>query len=157
MFIFYELPYLLTIKYTGFDFFNWVVRKCQDKVMKQSPTVGNAYTNCFFRPSFKCLGGHIIFFLSTSGSCIMLGSRTLETNSSPPNALLISAVPHEQKTGIRSVSTLLTMKKGHYFKVNTDYYYYYYYYYLKRLAMQGREREIDTLSVRRPQPYPTNL
>ena len=30
--------------------------------------------------------------------------------------------------------------------------YYYYYYYLKRLAMLGREREIDTLSVRRPQP-----
>ena len=28
----------------------------------------------------------------------------------------------------------------------------YYYYYLKRLAMQGREREIDTLSVRRPRP-----
>ena len=32
-----------------------------------------------------------------------------------------------------------------------------YYYYLKRLAMQGREREIeDTLSVRRPQPHTTN-
>ena len=27
----------------------------------------------------------------------------------------------------------------------------------KRLAMQGREREIDTLSVRRPQPHTTNL
>ena len=34
---------------------------------------------------------------------------------------------------------------------------YYYYYYEKRLAMQGREREIDTLSVRRPQPHTTNL
>ena len=30
------------------------------------------------------------------------------------------------------------------------------FYYLKRLAMQGREREIDTLSVRRPQPHTTN-
>ena len=28
---------------------------------------------------------------------------------------------------------------------------------LKKLAMQGREREIDTLSVRRPQPHTTNL
>ena len=28
---------------------------------------------------------------------------------------------------------------------------------LKRLAMKGREREIDTLSVRRPQPHTTNL
>ena len=27
----------------------------------------------------------------------------------------------------------------------------------KRSAMQGREREIDTLSVRRPQPHTTNL
>ena len=27
----------------------------------------------------------------------------------------------------------------------------------QRLAMQGREREIDTLSVRRPQPHTTNL
>ena len=34
---------------------------------------------------------------------------------------------------------------------------FYYYYYLKRLAMQGRKREIDTLSVRRPQPHTTNL
>ena len=31
------------------------------------------------------------------------------------------------------------------------------YYYLKRLAMQGREREIDTLSVGRAQPHTTNL
>ena len=30
-------------------------------------------------------------------------------------------------------------------------------YHQKRLAMQGREREIDTLSVRRPQPHTTNL
>ena len=29
-------------------------------------------------------------------------------------------------------------------------------YYLKRLAMQDGEREIDTLSVRRPQPHTTN-
>ena len=29
--------------------------------------------------------------------------------------------------------------------------------YLKRLSMQGREREIDTLSVQRPQPHTTNL
>ena len=36
-------------------------------------------------------------------------------------------------------------------------YNYYYYYYLKRLAMQGQEREIDTLSVRWPQPHTTNL
>ena len=36
-------------------------------------------------------------------------------------------------------------------------YYYYYYYYLKRLAMQCREREIATLSVRTPQPHTTNL
>ena len=35
--------------------------------------------------------------------------------------------------------------------------YYYYYYYLKRLAIQGREREIDTLSVRRPEPHTTSL
>ena len=27
----------------------------------------------------------------------------------------------------------------------------------KDLSMQGREREIDTLSVRRPQPHTTNL
>ena len=32
-----------------------------------------------------------------------------------------------------------------------------YYYYLKRLAMQGQEREIDTLSAQRPQPHTTNL
>ena len=31
-----------------------------------------------------------------------------------------------------------------------DIHIHYYYYYLKKLAMQGREREIDTLSVRRP-------
>ena len=33
----------------------------------------------------------------------------------------------------------------------------YNYQYQKRSAMQGREREIDTLSVRRPQPHTTNL
>ena len=31
------------------------------------------------------------------------------------------------------------------------------YYYLKRLAMQGRERKIDSLLVQRPQPHTTNL
>ena len=41
--------------------------------------------------------------------------------------------------------------------VEFDSNYYYYYYYKKRLAKQGREREIDTLSVRRPQPHTTNL
>ena len=33
----------------------------------------------------------------------------------------------------------------------------YYYYHQKRLATQGRERETDTPSVRRPQPRTTNL
>ena len=35
--------------------------------------------------------------------------------------------------------------------------YYYYYYFLKRSAVQGWETVIYTLSVRRPQPYNTNL
>ena len=44
---------------------------------KQSPLVDNAFTNCFMRPSFMCRVGNIIFFLSTSGSCTMLGSPGL--------------------------------------------------------------------------------
>ena len=42
-------------------------------------------------------------------------------------------------------------------KMEVFYYYYYYcYYYYKRLAVQGWEQTISTLSVRRPQPHSTN-
>ena len=57
------------------------------------------------------------------------------------------------------------MKSGRECKASTEYFTpyqfkdrshtiptHYYYYYLKRLAMQGREREIETLSVRRKLP-----
>jgi len=37
------------IKHTGLDFFYWQTRKCK---MKQSPSIGSAFTNCFMRPSF---------------------------------------------------------------------------------------------------------
>ena len=58
---------------------------------------------------------------------------------------------HFQKSYEIEVWEMVTNYKSCY------YYYYYYYYYLKRLAMQGGERETDIPSVRRPQPHTTNL
>ena len=56
------------------------------------------------------------------------------------------------KAGVDKQFWLFQIKIQIWTEVATDYYYYY-----KRLAMQGREREIDTLSVRSPQPHTTNL
>ena len=46
---------------------------------KQSPSVDNAFTNYFMRPSFVCRGENIIFFLSKSGWCTILGSPGLRS------------------------------------------------------------------------------
>ena len=48
--------------------------------LKQSPSVGNAFTNCFMRPSFMSRGENITSFLSTSGSCSMLGTPSLRSS-----------------------------------------------------------------------------
>ena len=50
---------------------------CKMMYLKQSPSVDNAFTNCFMRHSFMHRGENIIFFLSTSGSCRMLASPGL--------------------------------------------------------------------------------
>ena len=72
-----------------------------------------------------CRGGSIIFFLSTSGSCRMLGSPGLRSDLGglirlKPMLLSSSAIPHTKKAGILCVPMLLTKKEAHHFKVNTD-------------------------------------
>ena len=90
------------------------------RYLKQSPTVPNALTNCFIRPSFMCRCQNIIFFCQqvVHVECWdhQVWGRIMEANnSSPPNFLSSSAVPHENKTWILCVSALLTKKKCHHF------------------------------------------
>ena len=62
---------------------------CMIMYLNQLPSVGSAFTNCFKRPSFISRVGDIIFFLSTSGTCRMLGSPGLESaNSSQSSSSL---------------------------------------------------------------------
>lgn len=47
--------------------------------LKQSSSVDKAFTNCFFKPSFMCRDGNMLF-LSTSDWCKMFGSQSLRSD-----------------------------------------------------------------------------
>ena len=79
--------------------------------------------HCFRRSSFKCRFGNIIFLVSISSSCRMLGLSGLRSWRPISLHLMLlssSAVQHAQKTGRLGVSMLLTKKDACHFKVNTD-------------------------------------
>ena len=126
MFIFDNLPNRCTSNAPALIFSIGSTGNCKMMYLKQLPSVGNAFTNCFIRLSFVCSGGNIIFFLSASATCRLLVSPGLFSDlwdqfvSTQCFFRALLSQLYREKAGILCVSMLLTKKEAHHFKVNTD-------------------------------------